>query len=47
MDSWNEPAAGTVPAGFGNVEGFEAAGGFEAAAAPMGYVDASAFGQEF
>ncbi|GAX83264.1 hypothetical protein CEUSTIGMA_g10690.t1 [Chlamydomonas eustigma] len=46
LDSWNEPAAGTVPEGFGNVEGFEAAG-FEAAAPPMGYVDASAFGQEF
>jgi hypothetical protein len=24
IDSWNEPASGTVPEGFGNVEGFEA-----------------------
>jgi len=46
-DSWAEPAASSVPAGFGTVEGFEAVGGFEAAAPPMGYVDASAFGQEF
>ena len=25
-DSWAEPAASSVPAGFGNVEGFEAVG---------------------
>eukprot|EP00195_Chlamydomonas_chlamydogama_P014644 CAMPEP_0202899750 /NCGR_PEP_ID=MMETSP1392-20130828/7891_1 /ASSEMBLY_ACC=CAM_ASM_000868 /TAXON_ID=225041 /ORGANISM="Chlamydomonas chlamydogama, Strain SAG 11-48b" /LENGTH=276 /DNA_ID=CAMNT_0049586007 /DNA_START=63 /DNA_END=893 /DNA_ORIENTATION=- len=38
-------------AAYGAAEGFEAAGGFEAAVAPaapaMGFVDANAFGQEF
>lgn len=45
-ETWAE--APSAPGAFGAVEGFDAApGAFETAAPPVGYVDASAFGQEF
>jgi len=47
-ETWADAPTAGAPGAFGAVEGFEsAAGAFEAAAGPAGYVDASAFGQEF